>query len=72
MNFDTRLRKKRAVERAEAAGELADTVDVRRALLVRVRAEEITLKKAQAELRKIQRNAARDGNITLAQAWTHG
>lgn len=68
-----RAREKRAeMNRAEAAGEVADSMDVRMALMARVKSGEITLADAQAELRAIQRKAKAQGKVTRAQAFNRG
>ena len=53
----------------EAEGAVADSMDVRRALMERVHKGEITLEDAQAELKRIQRGAKKAGKITRAQAY---
>lgn len=60
------------VRRAEANGEVADSLDVRKELLARVERGEITLDQCQAELRSIRRGAKRAGKITRGQAWRRG
>lgn len=52
----------------EEAGNVADSTDVRMALMQRLHAGEISLEDAQAELKKIKRNAKRNGKLTLKQA----
>jgi hypothetical protein len=54
---------------AEAQGKVADSMDIRLALMERVHAGEITLADAQAELKRIQRNAKKAGLITRAAAY---
>lgn len=58
-----------ALDKAEAAGRVADSMDVRVALMRRVKAGEISLEAAQAELRRLQRNAKKLGLITRAKAY---
>lgn len=70
--FETLIRKRAAVNAAEKAGEVADSMDVRRELLDRVHAGEITIQQAQQELRQIQRNAKAAGKVTRSQAFTRG
>lgn len=72
MNPDIRHRKLAAVADAESAGQVADSMDVRKALLARVAAGEITIEYAQAELKKIKRGAARAGKTTRSRAWRAG
>lgn len=54
---------------AEATGRVADSMDVRLSLIKRVHKGEITLADAQAELKRIQRSAKSNGQITRAQAY---
>ncbi|GEM_PF-4516880 len=53
----------------EADGRVADSMEVRLALMARVHAGEITLEAAQKELAAIKRRAKRDGLITRNQAF---
>lgn len=53
----------------EAGGKVADSMEWRRAIMARVHAGEITLEDAQAELKRVQRNAKANGQITRNQAW---
>jgi hypothetical protein len=55
---------------AEATGKVADSMDVRLALIAKVHAGEMTLDEAQAELKRIKRGAKRNGQITRAQAYS--
>lgn len=55
---------------AEASGQVADSLNVRMALIARMDAGEITLAEVQAELKKIRRAAKKKGQITRAQAYT--
>ena len=64
--------KAEAVRGAEAAGQVADSMDVRRQLLDRVNRGEISLEQAQAELAKIKRGTAATGQTTRSQAWRRG
>ncbi|KPF74586.1 hypothetical protein IP68_12570 [Blastomonas sp. AAP25] len=61
-----RMEHQRAVE---AEGRVADSMDVRIALMERVHAGEITLQQAQSELTRIKRAAKTNGQITRAQAY---
>lgn len=70
--FEARIEKREAVSAAEARGEVADSMDVRTALMARVHAGELTLAQAQAELKRIQREASRTGKVTRAQAFKAG
>lgn len=61
--------KRNEVNRSEQAGEVADSLEVRKEILARVGSGEITMAKAHAELRKIRRNAKKAGKVTRNQAW---
>ena len=56
----------------EEEGNVADSLDVRMALMEKVRSGECTLAEVQAELKKIKRNAKKNGKITRNQAWNDG
>ena len=49
---------------AEAKGQVADSMEVRKALMARVESGEITLVEAQAELAKIKHGAKAAGKVT--------
>ena len=67
---DDRVRAKfRAVKKAEADGIVADSLDVRKALIQRMEAGELTLAEAQAELAKLKRTAKKNGQTTRAKVW---
>lgn len=70
--FEARLEKRQAVRDAEAGGTVADSMDVRLALMERVRTGEITLREAQAQLKKIKSGAKKAGMVTRAQAFSRG
>jgi len=70
--FEASLEKRKAVKDAEASGKVADSMDVRRALMDRVDSGEITLADAQAKLKKIKSGAKRAGLVTRAQAFSRG
>lgn len=54
----------------EAAGNVADSMDVRLAIIARIKSGEITLAQGQAELKRIQRGAKARGQITRNNAYT--
>lgn len=54
---------------AEQAGRVADSMDVRLALMERVHRGEISLEDAQAQLKRIKASAKKNGQITRAQAY---
>ena len=54
---------------AETDGRVADSMEVRLALIARMDAGELTLAEVQAELKRIKRKAKANGQITRAQAY---
>jgi hypothetical protein len=64
--------KRNALNQAEAGGQVADSMEVRKALMERVHSGEITLEQAQTELKKIKRGAKKSGMITRSQAFRDG
>lgn len=64
--------KRQALLHAEANCIVADSTEVRRALIDRMHAGEITLAEAQAQLKKIQSGAKKAGKLTRAQAFSRG
>lgn len=67
-----RLRKLGALKDAEARGEVADSMNVRRALIARVAAGELTGEQAQAELARVKREAKRQGKTTRSRVYREG
>lgn len=57
------------LRKAEAAGRVADSMDVRMALVARMRAGELTLEQVQAELKRIKRSSNAIGKVTRTQAF---
>lgn len=70
--FEAAIDKREALKTAEAAGQVADNMDVRLALMAHVHSGEITLAQAQAELKKIKNGAKRAGLVTRTQAFSRG
>jgi hypothetical protein len=70
--FEAGLAKSRELKRADAAGEVADSMEVRMALIARMHAGELTLEQVQAELKRIKRDAKKNGKVTRAQAFSRG
>lgn len=71
--FDMRRRRKLDAQKAaEANGEVADSMDVRLALIKRMHDGEFTLEEMQAELKRIKRGAKKAGKITRDQAYHKG
>ncbi|MCS7814103.1 hypothetical protein N0387_18865, partial [Pseudomonas aeruginosa] len=54
---------------AEEKGEVADSKEFRLALMARVHSGEISIEEAQQELRKVKRNAKKNGQKTRSQVW---
>lgn len=71
-DFMRLIEKSYAVERDEKEGLIADSREVIIELVKKVKSGEITLEDAQKQLRKIQRNAKKNGKITRAQAYKRG
>ena len=70
--FDASMDKRDALRAAESAGQVADSHEVRLALLNRMHAGELTLEQVQAELKRIKRSAKAAGLLTRAQAFNRG
>lgn len=70
--FEASIDKKNAMKAAEEAGQVADSGEVRLALMQRVHSGEITLEQAQTELKAIKRNAKKNGLVTRSQAFSRG
>lgn len=60
-------RRARIRSEGRESDEVADNRSVRLKLLERVRAGEISLEEAQRELRRIKRDAKKNGKVTLSQ-----
>ena len=70
--FEAVLDKRRALREAESDGLVADSMEVRKALMARVWDGEITLEECQSELAKIKRQAKRNGLKTRSQVYRAG
>jgi hypothetical protein len=70
MSYEDKIRKRSALDRADAAGEIADSMGVRGEIMRRIHAGEITLEEGQAELKNIKRNAKKKGQLTRSQKWS--
>ncbi|MFW5410744.1 hypothetical protein B7L51_019275 [Pectobacterium brasiliense] len=70
--FDAAMDKRANLKDCEANGLVDDSMDVRMALMARVDNGEITLQQAQDELKKIKRNAKKNGLMTRNQAYNAG
>jgi hypothetical protein len=71
-SWDARLDKRVNIEKLEEQGLIADSMEVRRSLVERVMRGEITPEQSREELKRIQRNAKRNGLKTRNQAWREG
>lgn len=67
--FERRL-KLDAQKEAEASGRVADSMEVRLALMAKFHSGECTLEQVQAELAAIKRSAKKNGQITRSQAYS--
>lgn len=56
-------------KKAEADGRVADSMEVRKAIMQRFHVGELTLEQAQAEIMRIKRGAKKAGKITRDQAY---
>lgn len=70
--FEAALDKREALKASEDAGHVADSMEVRKALMASVHSGEITLAQAQAELKAIKAGAKRNGKVTRSQAFSGG
>lgn len=68
-SFWKAIERKDNMRQAEADGRVADSMEVRMALMERVHSGEITLEAAQAELARIKRGAKAQGKVTRNQAY---
>ena len=66
------LDKRANVNKCESEGIIADSKEVRLALMAQVRSGEKTLEEVQKELKNIQRDAKKSGKITRNQAFSRG
>lgn len=64
------VERKESLQSAEASGQVADSMDVRKGLVDRFERGEITFEQMQAELAAIKRNAKKNGKVTRNQAYT--
>ena len=70
--FEADLDKHRAVREADAAGTIADSNAVRVALIERMYKGELTLDQVQGELKRIKRDAKKNGQLTRQQVFSRG
>lgn len=67
--YDRRLDKRVALQIAEEQGGVADSTEFRQALVAKLQSGEMTLDQVQEELRKVKREAKKNGKKTRAQIW---
>lgn len=67
--YDRRLDKRAALQIAEEEGVVADSTEFRQALVAKLQSGEMTLDQVQEELRKVKREAKKNGKKTRAQIW---
>lgn len=63
------LRRRAWQKQAESEGRVADSMEVRLAIMDRFHNGEITLEEAQTEVMRLKRGAKRNGQITRNQAF---
>lgn len=67
--YDRRTDKRVALQIAEEQGLVADSTEFRQALVAKLESGEMTLDQVQEELRKVKREAKRNGKKTRDQIW---
>ncbi|MBV4536880.1 hypothetical protein [Pseudomonas urmiensis] len=67
--YDRRTDKRVALQIAEEQGIVADSTEVRQALVARLESGEMTLEQVQDELRKVKRDAKKNGKKIRSQIW---
>lgn len=67
--YDRRLDKRVTLQIAEEQGVVADSTEFRQALVSKLQSGEMTLDQVQEELRKVKREAKKNGKKTRAQIW---
>lgn len=72
MDYAEHKFRRQVADQAEADGLVADSMEVRKALMQKVSDGEMTLQDAQRQLRKIKRNAKKHGQVTRANAYKYG
>lgn len=70
--FEANIDKHAAMKKAEADGLIADSNAVRTELIRRMHAGELTLEQVQSELKRIKRDAKKNGLLTRSQAFSRG
>ncbi|SDJ39188.1 hypothetical protein [Pseudomonas abietaniphila] len=67
--YDRRIDKRVALQIAEEQGIVADSTSYRADLVERITSGAITLRQGQEELRKVIRDAKKNGKKTRSQIW---
>lgn len=67
--YDRRMDKRVALQIAEDQGIVADSSALRASLVAKIHAGEMTIEQVQAELRKVKREAKKNGLKTRDQIW---
>ncbi|PYD05927.1 hypothetical protein DND90_21550 [Pseudomonas syringae pv. maculicola] len=67
--YDRRLDKRVALQIAEEHGLVADSSALRAALVAKIHSGDMTIEQVQAELRKVKREAKKNGLKTRDQIW---
>ncbi|ROM29291.1 hypothetical protein BK645_09995 [Pseudomonas protegens] len=67
--YDRRTDKRVALQIAEEQGIVADSSALRASLVAKIHAGEMTIEQAQDELRKVKREAKKNGLKTRDQIW---
>lgn len=70
--FEAALDKRAYANDCEKQGLVADSKEVRMELIRKMDAGELTLEQVQEELKRIKRNAKKNGQMTRAQAYSRG
>jgi hypothetical protein len=71
-SFEAALDKRANVKDCEEKGLIADSMEVRMALIEQVRTGELTPEQMQAKLKKIKAQAKKNGMLTREQAFSRG
>lgn len=67
--YDRRTDKRVALQIAEEQGLVADSAEFRQGLVAKLQSGEMTVQQAQDELRKVKREAKKNGKKTRSQIW---
>jgi hypothetical protein len=67
--YDRRMDKRVALNIAEEQGIAADSSELRASLVAKIHSGEMTIEQVQAELRKVKREAKKNGLKTREQIW---